>query len=65
MLTTEVSQMEIYFRTMKNGKQRAYRVSRMQMRSFPMGLEEAKMLVATEQAVDIGRPFWATDVRSW
>ena len=49
---------EIYFQTTKKGQPRAYRVSRMQMRSFPMGYEEAKIMVATGQAIDIGLPFW-------
>jgi hypothetical protein len=45
--------MEIYFKTDKNGKVRAYRVSRMQFRSFPIGYEKARMLIETGQAVNI------------
>ncbi len=49
---------EIYFTTTKSGQPRAYRVSRMQFRSFPMSYDEAKLLVATEQAIDVGAPVW-------
>ncbi len=49
---------EIYFTTTKSGQPRAYRVSRMQFRSFPMSYDEAKILVATEQAIDVGAPVW-------
>ncbi len=49
---------EIYFTTTKSGQPRAYRVSRMQFRSFPMSYDVAKLLVATEQAIDVGSPVW-------
>lgn len=53
MKNTEVSTVEIYFRTDRNGKTRAYRVSRMQLRSFPIGYEKARLMIETGQAVNI------------
>lgn len=57
-MNTTTRPTEIYFTTTKTGKARAYRVSRMQFRSFPMSYDEAKLLVATGQGIDIGQPFW-------
>ena len=40
----------IFFGTDKNGNRRAYRWSPMQLRSFPMALATAELLVATDAA---------------
>ncbi len=57
-MNTTAAATEVYFTTTKSGQPRAYRVSRTQFRSFPMSYHEAMALVATEQAIDIGTPFW-------
>lgn len=41
---------EIKFQVMKNGQKVAYKWSRKAMRWFRMSLDEAQLLVATEQA---------------
>jgi len=52
------TQSEIWFQVDRNGKPRAYTFSRRQFRSFPMGMDEAKLLIATGQAVQTsGHPF--------
>jgi len=49
---------EVWFTTDKHGRPVAYRWSRMQFRSFRIGLDEARNLVATEQAIVLpGHPF--------
>jgi len=49
---------QIAFTTDKRGKPRAYRVDMAQMRNFPIGLDAAKLLVATGQAVKVAfKPF--------
>jgi hypothetical protein len=49
---------EVWFQTDKNGRVAAYEFSRRQFRSFRNGLDEAKLLIATEQAVQTdGHPF--------
>lgn len=45
----------IFFQNDKNGRKVAYRFSGRQVRSFRIGLAEAELLIATGQAVDIGR----------
>lgn len=41
---------EVRFKTDRNGRQRAYYYSREMYRWFPMGLEQAKLEVATGKA---------------
>ena len=53
---------EIYTNVDKNGKPRAYRVNRMQFRSFPIGYEKAMQMVATGEAIRITRPFWLPSI---
>lgn len=49
---------QIWFQTTKTGKQTAYYFHREGMRSFRIGLDEAKLLIATGQADQIdGHPF--------
>jgi hypothetical protein len=49
---------EVWFQTDKNGRVAAYEFSRFQFRSFRIGLDEAKLLIATEQAIQTdGHPF--------
>lgn len=49
---------EVWFQTDKNGRVAAYEFSRRQFRSFRIGLDEAKLLIATEQAIQTnGHPF--------
>lgn len=51
-------QTQVSFTVDKNGKPRAYRVSMSQMRHFPIGYDEAKLLVSTGQAKQVPyRPF--------
>ena len=48
---------EIWFTTTRKGQRRAYYLSRMQFRAFPMPLAEAELLIATGAAVEIpGNP---------
>jgi hypothetical protein len=44
---------EVRFAVDKRGRTRAYYYSRQCMRWFPIGFEEAKVLVATEQVNDV------------
>lgn len=51
---------QIAFTVDKNGKPRAYRVSLRQMRYFPIGYDEAELMVSTGQAEKVPyRPFGA------
>ena len=56
--TTTPRTVEIFFQTDRNGRRVAYRWSRMQFRSFRIGLDEAELLIATELAIVLpGHPF--------
>jgi len=48
--------LRIWFTTDRNAKPVAYRVSYKQMRCFRIGLDEAKLMVATGKAVEMTAP---------
>lgn len=52
-LMTTAAVTEILFTTTKAGKRRALRWSTHQMRTFPMPLAEAEIMVATGQAIEL------------
>lgn len=53
-----MAQQQVWFQVDKHGKRRAYTWSHRQLRSFPLGVDEAEMLIATEQAVRIAGHPW-------
>ena len=48
---TPINRTEVFFQVDRRGKRRAYYWSRFQFRAFPMPLDEAELLVATERAI--------------
>lgn len=51
-------QYEVAIKIDKRGKERAYRFDRMQVRHYPMGLDEAKFDISTGKAKRMNKLFW-------